>query len=179
LPDIDEHNPSDGGVTVSYRVFTALGTRAFPLEETLPEGLGPGDISAGGVWSPKRRTIRWGPFFGGTRPEISFTAAAHPGRLSGRVSFDGLSLRVHEAPATPSPAAGRLAAVDPLPDGTVQISLEAEALAAGGEFDLEISGDLTRWSPVGGFAPQKGAGFVKDAGPSGTEARSCRAVRQR
>lgn len=167
-----------GSVTVSYRVYPAPGSRAFALEEILPEGIAPTDISAGGTWSPASRTLRWGPFFAGNRPDISFVASADPGRLTGRVSFDGLSLPIHEAaaPATPS---GRLIAVDPLPDGTVQISLEADALMEGGEFDLEISGDLSTWSPVGGFAPENTAGFVKDSGPSGAQVRFYRAVRRK
>ncbi len=167
-----------GGVTVSYRVYPAPGSRAFALEEILPEGIEPSDISAGGTWSPASRTLRWGPFFSGSRPEISFVASADPGRLTGRVSFDGLGLPVHEDAAASATPGGRLIAVDPLPDGTVQISLEADALLEGGEFDLEISGDLSTWSPVGGFAGESTAGFVKDSGPTGAEVRFYRAVRR-
>ncbi len=163
---------------VEIQVLAAPGSRAFAVEETLPAGQAPTDISGGGSWSADSRTIRWGPFFAGASPVLHYTVGRWAG-ARGQVSFDGLSLPVHEAPAPPATGGGRLIAVDPLPDGSVQISLEAGALLEGAEFELEVSGDLSRWSPAGAFAPEQSGGFVKDAGPAGAEVRFYRAVRRR
>lgn len=86
---------------------------------------------------------------------------------------------MHEAAGPPAAGAGRLIALDPLPDGSVQISLEAGVLLEGAEFDLEVSGDLSRWSSAGAFAPEQSGGFEKDTGPAGAEVRFYRAVRRR
>jgi len=163
---------------VEIQVLAAPGSRAFAVEETLPEGQAPTDISAGGNWSAGSRTIRWGPFFAGASPTLHYTVGRWAG-ARGRVSFDGLSLPVHEAAGRPASGGGRLIGVDPLPDGSVQISLEAGALLEGAEFDLEVSGDLSRWSSAGAFAPEQSGGFVKDTGPAGAEVRFYRAVRRR
>lgn len=170
----------DGLTSVTIRVLAAPGTRAFAVEERLAEGCTVAGISSDGAWASESRTLRWGPFFAGVNPVVSYLVSGGRSEAKGQVSFDGLSLPVHDAatgaPTTPS---GRLIAVDPLPDGSLQVSLESAALSDGAEFELEVSGDLNSWQPAGAFATEQGGGFAKDSGPVGTEVRFYRAVRKR
>ncbi len=170
----------DGLTLVTIRVLVAPGTRAFAVEERLTEGGTVSGVSSDGAWAAKSRILRWGPFFAGVNPVVSYLVSGGRSEAKGLVSFDGLSLQIHNAATgAPSTPAGRLIAVDPLPDGSLQVSLESAALSDGAEFDLEVSGDLGTWQPAGAFAAEQGGGFAKDTGPVGTEVRFYRAVRKR
>jgi hypothetical protein len=150
------------------------------VEERLTEGGTVSGVSSDGAWAAKSRILRWGPFFAGVNPVVSYLVSGGRSEAKGLVSFDGLSLQIHNAATgAPSTPAGRLIAVDPLPDGSLQVSLESAALSDGAEFDLEVSGDLGTWQPAGAFAAEQGGGFAKDTGPVGTEVRFYRAVRKR
>jgi hypothetical protein len=171
---------ADGSVLVTLRVLAAPGTRALAIEEHLPEGATAAEVSSDGAWVAASQTLRWGPFFSGVNPVVSYVVTGGRREAKGVVSFDGLSLPIHDVNGGgPVPSAGRLVGVDPLPDGSLQVSLEAAALLDGAEFDLEVSGDLNSWLPAGAFAPEQGGGFAKDTGPVGAEVRFYRAVRKR
>jgi hypothetical protein len=169
---------ADGSVLVTIRVLAAPGTRAFAVEERLPEGATAGEVSSDGAWASDSLTVRWGPFFAGVNPVVSYVVNGRR-EAKGAVSFDGLSLPIHDAGVgIPPTSSGRLVAVDSLPDGSLQVSMESSALMEGAEFDLEVSDDLNSWLPAGKFAAEQGGGFAKDAGPVGAEVRFYRAVRK-
>lgn len=152
---------ANGSVRHTLRIQPAPGIQALALEEILPKGVVPQEISAGGVWSAASQTLRWGPFFTEEVPVITYslTSAALP---KGRVSFDGQSLPIHSETAPPE-SGSRLVGIDPLADGSRQVSLEASALSDGAEFELQWSTDLQNWHSLGNFTTAPGAAFARDA----------------
>ncbi|MBN9689528.1 MAG: hypothetical protein J0M24_04755 [Verrucomicrobia bacterium] len=152
---------ANGSVLHTLRIQPAPGIQAFALEEILPKGAVPQEISAGGVWSAASQTLRWGPFFTEEIPVITYTltSAALP---KGRVSFDGQSLPIHSETAPPE-SGTRLVGIDPLADGSRQLSLEATALSSGAEFELQWSTDLQNWHSLGNFTTAPSAAFARDA----------------
>ena len=49
-------------LNVQISVLPGGGTLAHSIEEKLPVGWVPSQITLGGVWNPENRAIRWGPF---------------------------------------------------------------------------------------------------------------------
>ncbi len=171
---------ADGSTLVTLRVLAAPGIRGFALEERLPDGATLTDVSADGAWNGTSRVLRWGPFFSGVNPVVSYVVRSGSGLAKGSVSFDGLSLPIHDVRGDGGTASdSQWIAVDALPDGSHQVSLDAAALLDGAEFELEISGDLRSWTPAGAFAPEQGGGFANAPAPGGAEVRFYRAVRKR
>jgi hypothetical protein len=150
-----------GSVRHTVRIQPAPGIQALAVEEILPKGVVPQEVSAGGVWSAASQTLRWGPFFTEEIPVITYTltSAALP---KGRVSFDGQSLPIHSETAAPV-SGTRLVGIDPLADGSRQVSLEASALSSGAEFELQWSTDLQNWHSLGNFTTAPSAAFARDA----------------
>lgn len=79
-------------VTLSYVSSDSAGAGAF--EESPPAGWTIGNISDGGVYDPRSRTIRWGVFTGNVNRSVSYTltppvTATSPAVFVGRVSVDG------------------------------------------------------------------------------------------
>jgi hypothetical protein len=71
----------------------------WALEETLPPGTTPSEVSDGGMFDPVSRTIRWGPFFDASVRSVSYRATTPAGssiatELRGRLSFDGAEAAV-------------------------------------------------------------------------------------
>lgn len=67
---------------------------AYAVEETLPAGLAPYDISEGGSWDVVNRKIKWGPYFDNTARTLSYKLGGIAGvyTLSGVGSYDGQSV---------------------------------------------------------------------------------------
>jgi hypothetical protein len=69
----------------------------YSVEEDVPIGLAPDDITEGGVWDPIQRRIKWGPFADAQASTLSFrvevSAHAPPSfSWSGRAIFDALEI---------------------------------------------------------------------------------------
>ena len=139
------------------------------------------EVTGGGVFTASSRILRWGPFFAGDSPVLSYVQSGviAGGRPKGIVSFDGQNLPIHNEVALPDASADRLVGVDPLHDGSQQVSLEAAALQTGAEYELQVGTDLTHWTPVGTFSSAHDIGFVRDAGAFTANVRFYRAVRVR
>jgi uncharacterized repeat protein (TIGR02543 family) len=79
------------GPHVTISVTPVDGTRAYGLEEEIPECLSVSGISAGGDWDSNSRKIKWS-FNDGTPRSLSYAVAGPEGTnvtVTGLVSFDG------------------------------------------------------------------------------------------
>lgn len=173
---------SDGSQRIRIRVTPAPGVQAFAIEEYIPENGTVSGITADGNWAPGTRIIRWGPFFTGDHPELGYViSGTTPGHgPKGIVSFDGQNVSIHDEAEAEAPDASpaRLVGVDPLHDGSHQVSLEGSDLDHGGGYELQISSDLKHWSPVGLFSSGTDAAFARDTAGPGTEVRFYRAIQR-
>ena len=71
-------------------------TSAYAVEESLPEGVTPEEVSDAGSWDTVNRKLKWGPFFDDQARSLTFEATGDSGTysLTGVVSFDGQSYPV-------------------------------------------------------------------------------------
>lgn len=168
---------ADGSVRITIRLLLAPGTRAFAVEEILPDSATATDLSDGGVWTAASRTLRWGPFFAEDVPVLSYVLTGS-GEPRGRASFDGQSLPIHAETAVPESGV-RLAGIDTLADGSHQLSLESAALLQGAAFELQVSTDLKTWQSLGTFTTTQAAAFARDVVAVEEGARFYRAVEKR
>jgi hypothetical protein len=164
-----------GGSQIVITLRPAPGTRAFAVEERLPEGSTPAAIEGGGIWSVATRTLRWGPFYSEESPVLSYRVNTG-NSPQGVASFDGQSVSIRDDSA-PSGDDGRLTGIDLLADGSHQVSLKAPALAEGTEYELQASSDLKSWHSLGRFQANAEVGFARDWETIGQAPRFYRAVR--
>lgn len=154
----------------------APGTRAYAVEEQLPEGYAPGDISLGGHFNPQKRTIRWGPFADGGERQLTYQVSAKrasppPLNLSGRVSFDGISQAVT---GLASIRPGSILQLD-LDAASKHLRISISGDNASGAI-LETSSDLRNWQRVSEIPLP---GDVLEIDPQSEEAGSPRFYRLR
>ena len=156
--------PGPTGPAMSRSALTpAPGIRAFALEESPGHRRGPGH-DARRALAPSGRVIRWGPFYGPDRVEVSYDVAAGiPGFVvSGRASFDGQSVAVHERTESGmGKAAPGSAWMSPY-DGAHQFSMDLSGMPPGKGLVLEMSTDLQHWTLVDTFTQGAGAAFAQD-----------------
>ena len=81
--------------TVTLTATPAPYVQTFALEEALPDGWVPSDVSAGGVWDATNRKLKWGPFAGSDVVGATFSygltpaaGAAQPLPLAATARFD-------------------------------------------------------------------------------------------
>jgi len=84
------------GHTVSIALHPGLETQAHAVEETLPPGLMPTEISHDGAWDAAARVIRWGLFLDNDARTLSYRVAGAPGfyDFSGVASYDGVDAAI-------------------------------------------------------------------------------------
>jgi hypothetical protein len=80
-----------GGFAVSLVVSPPAGTPAYMVEEFLPAGFSPLNISASGSWVATNRTISWGPYWDGLARSFSYTLVP-PSGFSGTAALSGQAL---------------------------------------------------------------------------------------
>ncbi len=83
--------------TIQIHTDPAPYVRTHSVEEDLPAGLTPVDITQGGVWDPVRQRLKWGPFADTQSRTLSFRVQVPnlaPGSFpfSGRAVFDALEI---------------------------------------------------------------------------------------
>ena len=76
---------------VSLIVAPPAGTPAYMVEEVLPIGFVPSNISSSGSWDATSRTITWGPFFDGLPRSFTYTLIP-PSGFSGTAALTGQAL---------------------------------------------------------------------------------------
>jgi hypothetical protein len=77
---------------ISVTVVPVTGTRAYAMEDALPNGLSPQNISDGGMWDSARQKVKWGPFFDDTARTLTYELTGPDGTYNlsaGSGSFDG------------------------------------------------------------------------------------------
>ena len=170
LPDGTEH--------VTLRLIPAPGVMAFAVEETLTAVGSVQSVTAGGVYTEPGRTLRWGPFVDGQPVEVGYVITGGIPGISARgvASFDGQSVPVHTDSPASDDGTPRLVGVDPMHDGSHQISLEGHLSANTGDYELQVSTDLKHWTPAGTFSAGPVAAFARDPGTHGSTVRFYRAV---
>jgi len=82
------------GGHVSLIVTPDSGVSAYAVEESIPAGLTPSEITDGGAWDVVNRKVKWGPFFDTTPKTLTYvlTGVAGDYSLSGTGGFDGSSV---------------------------------------------------------------------------------------
>jgi len=126
--------------------------RAHALEEVLPQGVTPSEISDAGVWDKASRTLRWGPFFDATARTLSYFVDGEAGEytLAGAASFDGEDI-------TPTGAATlHIAPGEGEPEG--------EGEPGEGEVEGEMEGEATEGEGEGEAAEGESEGEVEGEG---------------
>lgn len=85
--------------TVTLTSKPEIYVQAFALEEALPAGWLPTNVSAGGVWDATNRKLKWGPFSGAEVVATTYSyqltptaGAAQPLPLVATARFDGLGV---------------------------------------------------------------------------------------
>jgi hypothetical protein len=166
----------EAGATVTIRVLPSPGTRAYAVEEKVSGT--PTAMGEGATFDPVTGVLRWGPFVDGTPRRLTYQlpAASDVVEPRGVVSFDGRNERIQNAPPT-EPPGPRLVCVEPTISGAMQVVLEDAALAAGAEYHLEVSHDLSQWQRVSEFTPSHTAGFALDGADAAGKPVFYRAVR--
>ena len=169
---------ADGTRHVTVRLTPAPGIRAFALEESLAVTGAVLGMTPEGALAPSGRVIRWGPFYGPDRVEVSYDVAAGiPGFVvSGRASFDGQSVAVHERTESGDGESSPRIGMDVLHDGAHQFSMDLSGMPPGKGLVLEMSTDLQHWTLVDTFTQGAGAAFARDVLVLGDAVRFYRAV---
>ncbi|MCW5558393.1 MAG: hypothetical protein KIT22_11255, partial [Verrucomicrobiae bacterium] len=174
-----EESLSDGTRRVILHIIPVPGVRAFAVEEIPAAGSTLVSVTSEGVYNSDSHVLRWGPFYGDATTALDYVvrgdAGAGPGR--GVASFDGQSVAIRAAARKPGGIGPRLIGVDALHDGSRLVILESGE-ASHGSYELQVSSDLTHWSPVGNFTVGGLAGFIRDAGAGNSNARFYRAVKR-
>jgi hypothetical protein len=88
-------DPGDGcSPDITITIAPIIFTRAIAVEEIIPMGLYPSNISHNGVWDDNARTIKWGLFLNNDPLQINYqlTGVAGSFRVNGEGSFDGHSI---------------------------------------------------------------------------------------
>jgi hypothetical protein len=170
--------------TIRLHTDPAPYVRTHSIEEDLPTGLTPVDITLGGVWDPVRRRLKWGPFADAQVRELSFRVqvpnlapASFP--FSGRAVFDALELPTEgplswmaaEAP-TPSslaislppffdPGQSLVVALDSVPSSTTKVHAIELSLPPGWSFvaanhdgTLDAVNRRLKWGPFQDAQPR-------------------------
>ncbi len=139
---------------VSLVVSPPVGTPAYLVEEVLPAGFSPNNISASGSWDATSRTITWGPFWDGLARSFTYTLVP-PNGFSGTATITGQALLFG---ATATTGGDSIVHVGPPPMNPVLTLVKI----APGLYGVSVTGEIGRtyridatddlgsgaWSPV-------------------------------
>jgi len=78
-------------IDVNLTVVPVATVKSYAVEELLPDGVFPADISENGVWDGENRTIKWGVFLDNASRTLFYSLTSDDGvySISGSGSFDG------------------------------------------------------------------------------------------
>jgi hypothetical protein len=84
------------GTSVTITVSPEAGTNAYAVEELLPVGLTPSDMSYDGLWDQNNKKVKWGPFFDDNERILQYKVSGASGNytITGVWSFDGNSINI-------------------------------------------------------------------------------------
>jgi hypothetical protein len=84
-----------GGTNVTLVATPAPGVSSCAVQDNLPAGLTPTNITQGGTWDAANQAVKWGPWYTNTAQTLSYTVTGSPGTftVSGLGSFDGVSVQ--------------------------------------------------------------------------------------
>jgi len=82
--------------SITINIEPIIFTKAFAIEEIIPTGLFPSNISSNGVWAENTHTIQWGLFLSNNSIQLHYNLTGVAGifLLNGNASFDGNSLSI-------------------------------------------------------------------------------------
>jgi len=152
------------GTNVSVAATPAPTVSAYAVEEDLPPGLTPANLSQSGQWDAANLKVKWGPFFDATARTLSYTVSGSPGTytLSGVGSFDGASVAAtgDSVITIPQPAGCRLKGVNAA-NGSFSVLVTGPI---GASYVIEVSSDLAIWQPFAtNTIPASGSFNIADA----------------
>ncbi len=140
------------GATVSLQATPDASVSVYAVEEDLPGGLTPYDITEGGTWDAANRKVKWGPFFDNAARTLSYSVSGVAGvyPLSGVASYDGVNLETSGGATIDLESTLRL--------GDVGIGLSGQGLTftfsteVGRQYYIEYTDNLSqgRWQVVAG-----------------------------
>jgi hypothetical protein len=169
---------------VSLVVSPPVGTPAYMVEEVLPAGFSPNNISSSGSWDATSRTITWGPFWDGLPRSFTYTLVP-PNGFSGTASLTGEALLFGATATTggdsnvtvgPPPMNPILALVKIAP-GLYGVSVTGEI---GRTYRIDAADNLGSgaWSPIITVVVTQSPFTIADLGSIGKSMRFYRAVVQ-
>ena len=167
---------------VSLVVSPPVGTPAYMVEEVLPAGFSPNNISSSGSWDAASRTITWGPFWDGLPRSFTYTLIP-PSGFSGTAALNGQALLFG---ATATTGGDSNVTVGPPPMKPVLALVKI----ATGLYGASVTGEIGRtyridatdglgsgtWTPVTTVVVTQSPFTVADLGSIGKPMRFYRAV---
>jgi hypothetical protein len=169
---------------VSLVVSPPVGTPAYMVEEVLPAGFSPNNISSSGSWDATSRTITWGPFWDGLPRSFTYTLIP-PSGFSGTAALNGQALLFGATATTGGdsnvtvgpPALSPVLALVKIASGFYGVSVTGEI---GRTYRIDAADNLSSgvWSPVVTVVVTQSPFTVADLGSIGKSMRFYRAVVQ-
>lgn len=159
---------------VTIAVQPPSGSSASAVEERVPAGWIPANISHEGTFDAEGSVIRWGVFLDGTARTLRYSLTPPAGVTSaaqfhGDVSFDGGQERIAGSErvfAADASVAFGLTHCERRGDGSIQLKLSG---ASGQLCVLEVSADLQAWTVISEiFLPDGELTFVEDEAGGGS-----------
>jgi hypothetical protein len=163
-------------------VAPPAGTPAYMVEEVLPTGFAPANISSSGSWDAASRTITWGPFWDGLPRSFTYTLIP-PSGFSGTAALTGQALLFG---ATASTGGDSTVIVGPPPMSPILTLVQV----APGFYGVSVTGEIGRtyridatdrlnsgtWTPVITVVVTQTPFTIVDLGSIGKASRFYRAV---
>lgn len=139
----------NGLITVSLNVQPGPGTLAYAVEETIPEGWVPTQVTGDGVYDAASRRMRWGLFFDPADRILGYklqreSAGEAPVQVSGGASFDGWATTTSGASIfQPGSTVPQLQGPIGIADGRLRFQLKGEP---GLRYEIQVSSDMIHWA---------------------------------
>lgn len=136
-----------GGLVLQLDVTPASSVTAYAIEEQIPSGWTPSEISDGGSFTASQGVVRWGPFFDNVPRKVTYRLSGAGAAIvfNGVASFDGADVK----------ATGVTTLSDPQGTLSLSVTQNQTGLALtihglpGQNIAIETSSDLANWSQIG------------------------------
>jgi hypothetical protein len=146
---------TNGGIiAVTLTVVPPQGTPAYLVDEILPAGFGPTNISTPGTWGATNQTITWGPFWDGDSRILTYTLVP-PNGFTGTATLTGEAVLFGATAATGGVGGVQIGPPPPRPILTlVEVAPGLFGVSVSGQVGLlyrvEATDDLGRgtWTPL-------------------------------
>jgi hypothetical protein len=145
---------TNGGViAVSLAVVPPQGTPAYLVNEFLPTGFSPTNISTPGTWGGTNQTITWGPFWDGDSRILTYTLVP-PNGFTGTATLTGEAVLFGATAATGGVGGVQIGPPPPRPILTlVEVAPGLFGVSVSGQVGLLYRVEATEYLGLGTWTP--------------------------